>query len=192
MPMVAKLIIIILLNIAGLAWLILSLFKLQHDPVEALAVTWRAIIAGGSGNPKETADLPNGAAILKKTWWLMVGAILWGWLTQPDIAYSCLGALLIIGHLGWYLIAQTSVPLNQDRIIELNSQWGVAYVAVRPNSGWTAKTLSELDLRKKNLLVLAIERQRQTIHFPKGLEVLLPGDRLVIFGDLNYYRGLGN
>lgn len=47
---------------------------------------------------------------------------------------------------------------------------------------WLGSTLGELNLRKKDLLVLAILRSTETICFPKGQESLHIGDRVLIFG----------
>lgn len=50
---------------------------------------------------------------------------------------------------------------------------------------WEGHTLGELDLRKKNLLVLTIIRGEEIIPFPKGPEMLRHFDDLLIFGSMN-------
>lgn len=190
MPMIIKLTVFSVLNMMGLIWFLSALVKSGQTPAEALAIAWHMIMGGYRKKELKGVVFPDGAVILGKIWWLMLGLHLFCWITQPGTAFFYWGLILLILHLVWFWLSQTGEDCKSDRIIELNSQWGMVFLAVRPDSCIAAKTLAELDLRKKNLLVLAIERQNQTIPFPKGFEVLLPGDRLVMFGDLNYYRGL--
>ena len=55
-------------------------------------------------------------------------------------------------------------------------------LAFRPPCEWVGTTLAELDLRRKELLVLSIARAGKVIIFPKGPEVLFDDDRLLVFG----------
>jgi Trk K+ transport system NAD-binding subunit len=70
----------------------------------------------------------------------------------------------------------------------LDRHWGVVIKYIDADLDLSMKSLAELDLRKKNLLVMAVERNGQVIPFPKGLEVIQSGDRLVIFGNLHSYH----
>ena len=79
-------------------------------------------------------------------------------------------------------------PAAWERIYSLPEGYAVFLVALNKKEAeedWIGATLSQLDLRKKNLLVLAILRSGRLIVFPKGQEVLSAGDRLLIFGRKN-------
>ncbi len=98
---------------------------------------------------------------------------------------------MMIGlHGWWYGLARQGETDSSGRILNLDSQWGIIFRQIDENSAFRERSLAELDLRKKNLLVLAIERGEQTVAFPKGLETLAVGDKLVIFGELHSYRTL--
>ncbi|NLY91040.1 MAG: hypothetical protein GX081_05475 [Firmicutes bacterium] len=78
---------------------------------------------------------------------------------------------------------------NENQAIQcvypLSEEYGV-YEIILGTSGavreWVGTTLAELDLRRKELLVLSIAREGKLVTFPKGPEVLLAGDRLLVFG----------
>lgn len=93
----------------------------------------------------------------------------------------------------WYLFRRGRAYVmpalaSWERIYSLPEGYAV-FLAVLSQPGteenWIGATLSQLDLRKKNLLVLAILRSGRLIVFPKGQEVLAAGDRLLIFGRKN-------
>jgi len=89
---------------------------------------------------------------------------------------------IIAGRRGFF---SPPVRTEWEKIYPLPEGYGIFTVNLsRPGKveKWIGATLSELDLRKKNLLVLAILRAGQFVVFPKGPEVLATGDRLVIFG----------
>ena len=72
---------------------------------------------------------------------------------------------------------------------KLADRYGVFHLRLegkeRSGLNWAGHTLGELDLRKKNLLVLAIIRNDEIIPFPKGVELLRDRDDLLIFGVLD-------
>lgn len=75
-------------------------------------------------------------------------------------------------------------------MIYLNTNWGIMFQEIDSGSNLNQRSLAELDLRKKNLLVLAVERRGQFFSFPKGVETLTVGDRVYIFGDLESYHAI--
>ncbi|HYH03610.1 MAG TPA: hypothetical protein VEC37_10945, partial [Bacillota bacterium] len=107
MPMIIKLTVFSVLNMAGLVWLLINLIKSQRTPVEALAITWRMIVAGCRNFEPKGKQLPDGVFILQKTWWLMLVMQLFCWITQPDTGFGYLGLSLIIFHLGWFLLSRS-------------------------------------------------------------------------------------
>jgi Trk K+ transport system NAD-binding subunit len=78
----------------------------------------------------------------------------------------------------------------RDQILFANGNWGIVYTGIDKYSSWEQKSLADLDLRKKNLLVLAVEHEGQWSPFPKGSEVLLPDDQILLFGAMSSYREL--
>lgn len=70
-------------------------------------------------------------------------------------------------------------------VYPLAEDYGVYEIRLEPSGAareWIGTTLAELDLRRKELLVLSIDREEKMVIFPKGPEVLLAGDRLLVFG----------
>lgn len=70
-------------------------------------------------------------------------------------------------------------------VYPLSEEYGVYEIFLAPSGAvqaWIGMTLAELDLRRKELLVLSIVRGGKVVIFPKGPEVLLAGDRLLVFG----------
>lgn len=110
------------------------------------------------------------------------------WFISEDLWLSCGIAFLVIIHIVWYLYASLSVKTKYDRILHFTLDWGMIFQEIDAGSFLIQKSLAELDLRKKNILVLAIERNHQLNPFPKGMEIIEAGDRIVMFGDLSAYR----
>jgi hypothetical protein len=107
----------------------------------------------------------------------------------PDY-YGLLLLLFMAGGVffGWWHLSRLPAPAAWERIYSLPEGYAVFLATLnRPGTeeDWIGATLSQLDLRKKNLLVLAILRPGRMIVFPKGQEVLAAGDRLLIFGRKN-------
>ncbi|NLM37156.1 MAG: hypothetical protein GX202_03400 [Firmicutes bacterium] len=70
-------------------------------------------------------------------------------------------------------------------VYPLTDGYGVYELILKPSGPvreWVGTTLAELDLRRKELLVLSITRAGKVIIFPKGPEVLMADDRLLVFG----------
>jgi hypothetical protein len=190
MPMMLKLIGLYLFNLAGLCGLVVRGMRPGRTFFAALRGAWAAILAGTGENGSHDPVSANIAAIVTKTWWMMIFITLLLWVRETDRGYGY--ALIGLGlvHLGGYWWSLFSGTRALERIETLDPGWGIIHLTVREHSFFNAKSLAELDLRKKNLLILAIVRGENIVPFPKGAEILIPGDRLVIFGDLDYYMGM--
>jgi ribosomal protein S6--L-glutamate ligase len=91
-------------------------------------------------------------------------------------------------------VADTIVRLLEDKVLfpevdlrqrlTLKSGYGVAEVTVARESPLANKTLRELDLRQREVLVLNILRGSITIPSPNGDAKILPGDHLICHGKL--------
>lgn len=191
MTIIIKFYIILIINLLAVFWLVRSLVRNGHSFSEALNVCWNRImlnhraVFGEHDTPVNRYSL-----ILNKTWWFLIFSAVILWIIDDSPETLLFLGLLVLIHLFWYLRRSTGGDHEYNRIINLNSTWGIVFQEIDENSILKDRSLAELDLRKKNLLVLAIERGDQTVSFPKGVETLAVGDRLVIFGDLNYYRGM--
>jgi hypothetical protein len=190
MPTILKLMGLYLFNLAGLCGLVALTVQPGRNFSAALRVAWEAIINGTAQNCSRGQIGPNIAAILTKTWWMMIFITLFLWFLKPAQGYGYALISLVLIHLGWYWWSFSPAAWDLERIETLDSGWGMIYLTVRESSSFNAKSLAELDLRKKNLLILAIVRAGKIAPFPKGAEILKPGDRLIIFGDLGYYQGM--
>jgi hypothetical protein len=187
-----KMLVLLLVNLIAVCYLIYRLIKLGNPYKKALQVAWNIVVARINNPDYSISNNMVWASVLNKTWWATMFMFIVFWLVFQEWYFSCVIILLITIHTGWYLLGNFRQDSGFDRVLYLNSSWGIIYKTVTLDSGFIEKTLAELDLRKKNLLVLAIERNNQLVSFPKGTEVLGIGDRLVIFGDLCAYQILSN
>jgi hypothetical protein len=190
MSVASKILILVLLNLAAMFYLVYKIISLGHTFINSLRLAWDLILG-------EAKDLDHNiylkiiwVPVLRKTWWLMLTAYAIAWFITEDLLMT-IGLILLIGvHVLWYLYASLTLKTKYDRILYLNSHWGIIYKEISAGSFLIQKSLAELDLRKKNLLVLTIERNNQLTPFPKGLEIIQAGDRIVIFGDLSACRSV--
>ena len=134
--------------------------------------------------------------LLAKAGGLLLTACTLRFFLAPDY-YNLLFLLFMAGGAfsGWRYLSRRAhayvmaAPATWERIYSLPEEYAVFLAALNqpgPEENWIGATLSQLDLRKKNLLVLAILRSGRLIVFPKGQEVLSAGDRLLIFGRKNH------
>jgi K+ transport systems, NAD-binding component len=190
MSVVIKLFIYALLNFAALGYLLSRLLAHGNDLSGSLKLAWDLIL----GQPAQTDRYIYSSflwiPILRLTWWLMVILYAVAWFISDDLSMSIGILLLLVIHVIWYLYASRTLKTKYDRVLRFTSDWGIIYQEIDAGSFLIQKSLAELDLRKKNLLVLAIERKNQLNPFPKGLEVIQAGDRIVMFGDLNAYHAV--
>lgn len=183
---VLKLILLLLINLAALGYLIFSFIKLGNSYQWSLRIAWDLIILG-AGN--RTFHLKvKGLGLIHRGWWLMLflDCLVWVMTESNYSRYFILFLLLLHGY--WYLHAAIHPGKLREQILFTGDDWGIIYREVELHSGLNQKSLAELDLRKKNLLVLAIERGGRMLPFPKGLEIIKPGDRILLFGSLSSYR----
>lgn len=191
MTAIGKLLIILGLNICVLALLVLRLIKNGNKYPEALRIAWEMIIFQREINPAgKPKQILLWATLLGKTWWLMLLVFGVTWVNSRELAFLPVILFLGLFHGYWFLEGNAGKGERFDRILNLNHNWGIIYKEIDAGSGVNSKTLAELDLRKKNLLVLAIDRQGELTPFPKGLEVLTTGDRMVMFGDLYSFHSI--
>lgn len=75
--------------------------------------------------------------------------------------------------------------IETENLVLLGEDNGIVRIFIRQQSQITGKTLSQLNLTGRNdLIVLSIERNRQFINFPTSSEVVMEGDKLVIYGNV--------
>lgn len=184
-----KLLLFSLLNLAALVILVLRLAQQGHPLAVALRATWRLVVSGTRNDLEIPRVYPAWAGLLAKTWWIMNLIYLCGmiWFREPCYGWAALGSGIL--HLIWYFGGYLGTEAY-NRTILLDRRFGVVFHKIGLTAECCGKSLAELDLRKKELLVLAIERGGKMLSFPKGLELIEPGDRLVIFGDLNSFRAI--
>jgi len=99
-------------------------------------------------------------------------------------------AVLLLGYCAFYLyrlnrLKTACVNVNWRNLYELDPDYGVLEITLTaegPGKEWIGSSLAELNLRKKELLVLAIIRQGKFTVFPKGPEILTVGDQVLVFG----------
>lgn len=191
MAAISKLLIWFGLNFSALVLLILKLIKDGEKYPEALRIAWEWIVVQNRPNHPVSSNPPIiWAPLLGRSWWLMLIIFSVTWVNSSEIVFFPVLLFLILIHIYWFLEGHVHQSERFERILNLNQNWGIIYKEIGEDSGMESKTLAELDLRKKNLLVLAIDRGGQLTPFPKGLEVLAPGDRLVMFGDLYSFHGI--
>ncbi|HHU51690.1 MAG TPA: hypothetical protein GXZ36_07730 [Firmicutes bacterium] len=105
----------------------------------------------------------------------------------PDLLTLALTVLCLFAFLGGLLfLTRFSVSgMNWQHLYELDPDYGVLEITLTadgPGKEWIGSTLAELNLRKRELLVLAIIRKNKFTVFPKGPEILAAGDRVLVFG----------
>lgn len=122
--------------------------------------------------------------------WAMVPVLAWIIrmaivpVTQLNLL-DALSALILIGG-GILVMWRGANPKDAtDALLLLPNDFGVFRLGLSQTDRqyhWIGKTLAELNLRKRDLLVLAVRRGEEVISFPKGPEVITSGDELLIFG----------
>lgn len=105
----------------------------------------------------------------------------------PDLLTLALTVLCLFAFIGGllYLTRFSVSSANWQHLYELDPDYGVLEITLTsdgPGKEWIGSTLAELNLRKRELLVLAIIRKNKFTVFPKGPEILTSGDRVLAFG----------
>ncbi len=192
MSVSVKILTVAVLNFAALIYLVVKLLTSGNHLAGSLKLAWDFIL----GKPDQT-DYPIytrmiWVPILRKSWWFMLIIYSLSWIITDNLYMDIGIVFLIFIHVFWYLYASMIFKTKYDRILHFTADWGIIYKEIPRDSFLLEKTLAELDLRKKSLLILAIERNHQLNPFPKGLERLEAGDRIVMFGDLGAYQSILN
>ena len=73
-------------------------------------------------------------------------------------------------------------PVSFEELVHLTGGYGITRIEVGRNSPLIDKTLSESELRKNDITVLAIVRSTETIPNPSANRKILKGDGLISFG----------
>lgn len=68
------------------------------------------------------------------------------------------------------------------RMLDLGEDFGIAEITLHEGSASVGKTLAALDLRKREILVLAIEREEEKILVARGSHKIRAGDNLICYG----------
>jgi len=79
-------------------------------------------------------------------------------------------------------------PVSFEELLLVTGGYGVSRIEVCENSPTLNKTLSESDLRKNDITVLAVTRGERTIPNPSADTRMLLGDELICFGKLENIR----
>lgn len=79
-------------------------------------------------------------------------------------------------------------PVSFEELLLLAGGYGVSKIDVSADNPLIDKTLAESELRKSDIMVLAIVRADVTIPNPSADTKILPGDELVSFGKLENIR----
>jgi hypothetical protein len=191
MDTVFKLVMLLFVNLTALGYLLFELIKRGNSYPRALRMAWEQIMLGGGENSTSGVSIPGKwVHLLRKTWWLMVFLYVLFWITSSQFHSTILFFILLLLHGYWYLHGAVYPVKVRDQILFANGNWGIVYTGIDKYSSWEQKSLADLDLRKKNLLVLAVEHEGQWSPFPKGSEVLLPDDQILLFGAMSSYREL--
>ena len=80
------------------------------------------------------------------------------------------------------------VDLNQR--LALSAGYGIADLLIHNVPEIENKALRDTNLTERNIQVISITRHRIVIPNPKGDVVILPGDKLLCYGELRELRGL--
>ncbi len=103
---------------------------------------------------------------------------------------TCTG-LDIAGAVVEYIAARVDFPeIDIRQRLTVSRGYGVSEILVREGSGYDGKTISETDLRNKDVNVLTLYRGRTVIPNPRSDRELIANDRLLCFGKLDAMRGL--
>lgn len=184
-----KLLLLLLTNLTALGYLLFEFIELGSTYPQALRIAWDLVVLNGKENHSSGISAPwKWVPLLRKTWWLMIFFYGWHWTTSGQSYSTILILVLLLIHVYWWIHSNIHPVKPDSQIFFANKNWGIIYTTINKDSRWEQKSLAELDLRKKNLLILAVEHEGQLSAFPKGSEILFPDDRVLLFGELSSYR----
>ncbi|MEZ5992633.1 MAG: 30S ribosomal protein S6--L-glutamate ligase [Planctomycetota bacterium] len=91
----------------------------------------------------------------------------------------------VAGEIIQHIEEQVQFPdMDIRQRLTLEKGYGVAEIPIGPDSELVGKTIKESGLRDRDILVLSIIRESQTIPNPKTSREVLSGDRLLCYGKL--------
>ncbi|AXV05327.1 Ribosomal protein S6 glutaminyl transferase [Euzebya pacifica] len=97
----------------------------------------------------------------------------------------------IAGAIVDYIASQVDFPeLDVRQRLTVSTGYGVAELVVREGSPMVGKSITETDLRERDISVLTLNRGTKVIPNPRGNRVLEAEDRLLCFGRLDEMRDL--
>jgi len=79
-------------------------------------------------------------------------------------------------------------PVSFEELLMLAGGYGVSKIDVSSDNPLVGKTLTQSDLRKSDIMVLAIVRAEETIPNPPANTQILSGDEIISFGKLENIR----
>ncbi|MCA8918815.1 MAG: 30S ribosomal protein S6--L-glutamate ligase [Planctomycetes bacterium] len=91
----------------------------------------------------------------------------------------------VAGEIIQHIEEQVQFPdMDIRQRLTLEKGYGVAEIPIGPDSELVGKTIKESGLRDRDILVLSIIRESQTIPNPKTSREILAGDRILCYGKL--------
>lgn len=88
----------------------------------------------------------------------------------------------ILRGAGGRLTRLFSHRIGYEVVAALGDGFGVAWLSVGSSHPLANQTLAEAALKRKDILVLAIDRNGLVLQDPRGPARILPGDRLLLYG----------
>ncbi len=82
--------------------------------------------------------------------------------------------------------------IQLEQVLQLSSDYGVYEFKIDQHSRFANRQLKDTDFKEKGFIVLAIERGKELLTPPVGLDTILPEDVLVIFGQFKRLKALIN
>ena len=121
--------------------------------------------------------------------WINLAVIILGFL----IIYKISTNRRVAGKITLYLRKKIrkrdfSKPVSFEELLFLTGGYGISRIEVCDSSPLIDKTLIESNLRKNDIIVLAIVRGSETIPNPTALTTIHKGDELITFGKLQNIR----
>lgn len=71
-----------------------------------------------------------------------------------------------------------------EEVLHLDRQYGVAEVILKKDHHLIGQTIAHSKIRDAEIFILAIERGKNFIHSPRGDQILIKEDKLIVYGKL--------
>jgi len=79
-----------------------------------------------------------------------------------------------------------------EEVLRLDGEYGVAEMVLKANHSLVGQTIADSKIRDKGIFILAIEREDEFIHSPRGAQKLQAGDKLIVYGHLTSISSIGH